>query len=91
MIEGTITLRGRGMARPVRYRKCVSGRHPSAGVLALASMFLLRACYLGAVTGLGAQPASIWLAVVVAVALTAAIILLNILSVNRRVRSAWRR
>lgn len=73
------------------YRRLVIWASASAGVLALASMFLLRACYLGAVTGLGAQPASIWLAVVVAVALTAAIILLNILSVNRRVRSAWRR
>jgi len=61
-----------------------------AYALSIAGVLTLRACYLSPIEGLGAHPASPWVTVAVGAAMTGAIILLNILTVRRRVHAAFR-
>lgn len=61
-----------------------------ASALAIAGVFLLRLYYLAPIEGLGAHPASPWLMLATGAAMTAAIIALNLLTVRRRVRAAFR-
>lgn len=61
-----------------------------AYVLSIAGVLTLRAYYLTPIEGLGAHPASLWVTVAVGAAMTGAIILMNILTVRRRVREAFR-
>lgn len=72
------------------YKMMVTLSSLTAGVLALVCVFVLRGFYMAALQGLGAQPTGCALAVVVCLCLTGIIILLNIVSVSRKVRGSWR-
>lgn len=62
----------------------------AAFALALVGVFALRAYYLAPLEGLGARPAAPWISPLVGLLMTLAIILLNLATVARRVRSAFR-
>ncbi len=72
------------------YRRIVILASVGAWILATACVFLLRAFYLPAIKGLDAAPGTVWVMLAVGIALTAAIILLNLRSISRKVISAWR-
>lgn len=76
------------VARP--YSRLVTAASVAALVLALISVFLLRASYLKALEGLGAAPGFPWLAPVTGISLTILIIFSNVLAVKRKVRASWR-
>lgn len=78
----------RSVAAPYIRIICISCT--CAWALATAAVLLLRAYYLSALRGLEAEPGSITAMVAAGIILTATIIILNILSVRRRVRGAWR-
>lgn len=59
-------------------------------LLALGGVALLRAGYIDALTGLGARPAPVWVTPVAGLAMTLVIIGLNLLTVRRRVKAAFR-
>ncbi|MDE5674227.1 MAG: ABC transporter permease [Muribaculaceae bacterium] len=61
-----------------------------AGVLAICGVGLLRWFYIDDLAGLGAAAGNGWCGVVTAIVLTLIIILLNIYSVRKKVRYAWR-
>lgn len=61
-----------------------------AGVLAICGVGLLRWFYIDDLAGLGAVPGNGWCGIVTAIVLTLIIILLNIYSVRKKVREAWR-
>ncbi len=61
-----------------------------ACVLAIASVFVMRTYYLGALQGLGAETEGWWSGMLSAIVLTALIIIFNIVSVRRKVKSSWR-
>lgn len=61
-----------------------------AGVLAICGVGLLRWFYIDDLAGLGAAVGNGWCGVVTAIVLTLIIILLNIYSVRKKVREAWR-
>lgn len=61
-----------------------------AGVLAICGVGLLRWFYIDDLAGLGAATGNGWCGVVTAIVLTLIIILLNIYSVRKKVREAWR-
>lgn len=76
------------VARPYwRITACIGA---GAGVLSIVAVLLLRSYYLPPLEGMGAHPSGLWLTLLLIVALTLMVILLNSLSVTRRVRSAWR-
>ena len=62
----------------------------AAFLLAIAGVFLLRLYYLAPIEGLGARPSSPWLMLATGAAMTTVIIPLNLLTVRRRVRAAFR-
>lgn len=62
----------------------------AAFALALVGVFALRAYYLAPLEGLGARPAAPWISPLVGLLMTLGIILLNLATVARRVRSAFR-
>lgn len=62
----------------------------AAYALAVGAVFLLRGYYLAPLEGLGAHLSSVWLMIAVGAGLTAVIIAANLLTVHRRVRSAFR-
>ena len=72
------------------YIKLVTVSSVAAYVLALGGMFAMRWSYLGAITGLGAEPRGVLVSVLTGAALTALIVAFNIVAVRRKVRSAWR-
>lgn len=72
------------------YRRIVILASAGALVIATGCVFILRAFYLPALKGLEAEPGSVWLMLGIGMALTAAIILFNLLSISRKVVLAWR-
>lgn len=62
----------------------------AALLLALAAVYGFRLTYLHQLEGLGGGHGDLWLAPLVGLALTAAVITLNMAAVSRRVRSSWR-
>lgn len=72
------------------YRRIVILASAGAWVIATGCVFLLRAFYLPALKGLEAEPGSVWLMLTVGIALTAAIMLFNLLSISKKVVLAWR-
>ena len=72
------------------YMKLVAVSSVAAYVLALGGMFAMRWSYLGAITGLGAEPRGVLVPVLTGAALTALIVAFNIVAVRRKVKSAWR-
>ena len=60
-----------------------------AWLLACGAMFLLRGTYLTSIQGLGATEASPWMSLGVGLALTVLITVFNILSIRRRVHTAF--
>ncbi len=78
----------RSVGRP--YATLVIWATGAAYVLAVGAVFLLRAYYLTPLEGLGAHPSTVWLMITVGAVLTLLIILANLLTVRRRVRSAFR-
>lgn len=72
------------------YMKLVTVSSVAAYVLALGGMFAMRWSYLGAITGLGAEPRGVLVSVLTGAALTALVVAFNIVAVRRKVKSAWR-
>lgn len=72
------------------YRRMVVIASVAALVLALVSTFLLRRYYLDSLTGLGADPASVWATIGLGIALTLTVIAFNLNTVRRRVLGSWR-
>lgn len=60
-------------------------------ILALAGVWGLRLSYMPAIEGLGAHPASAWVVPIIGLAITIIIICINIMTIKRRVISAWRK
>lgn len=71
------------------YRRMIVAGCVAALVAALAALVALRAYYLGALEGLGADGGGLLWAIVVGVVLTAIVIAVNLLAVGRKVRNAW--
>ena len=72
------------------YRAVIIAASVVALVLAIVSTFLLRGYYLPAITGLGAEASSVLPMSGCGVALTLVIILLNLLSLRRKITRAFR-
>lgn len=72
------------------YQRIVTASCVIAWLLAMGSVLLLRAYYLPALEGLDAEPAGIMIMAAAGIILTATIITLNIMSIRRKVRAAWR-
>lgn len=72
------------------YRRIVILASAGAWIIATGCVFLLRTFYLPALKGLEAEPGSVWVMLTVGIALTAAIMLFNLLSISKKVVSAWR-
>ena len=76
------------VARP--YESLVVWASVAAYVIAVGGALLMRLFYLEPVEGLGAHPEFPWLSLSVGLVLTVVIILLNILSLRRRIRASFR-
>lgn len=72
------------------YRVIVIVSSAAAGLLAVVAAALLRGAYLTPLRGLGAETGSFIPIILLALCLTAMIILFNIIAVRRKVRSSWR-
>lgn len=72
------------------YRAMIAWSCGAALLLALAAVYGFRLTYLHQLEGLGGGHGDLWLAPLVGLALTAAVITLNMAAVSRRVRSSWR-
>ncbi|MDE7413979.1 MAG: ABC transporter permease [Muribaculaceae bacterium] len=72
------------------YNKIVIAASVGACVLALAGTLCLRSIYLEPLRGLGAETGSFLPVVVVALLLTAIIIVFNCVAVSRKVKGSWR-
>lgn len=72
------------------YRALTAWSCGAALLLALAAVYGFRLTYLHQLEGLGGGHGDLWLAPLVGLALTAAVITLNMAAVSRRVRSSWR-
>lgn len=72
------------------YVRLVTWSSVAAFLLAYIGVWCMRIAYLAAIEGLGATPGNLWLVPAAGVAMTALIVLFNIRSVRKRVRSAWR-
>lgn len=72
------------------YCRIVISASVAAGLLALAASALLRHAYLEPLRGLGAGNGSFWPVIILAIILTAMIILFNILAVRKKVKASWR-
>ena len=73
------------------YRKVVVLASAGALVLAVASVFLLRAAYLHALQGMDIDTGTVLPMLLTGLLLTLLIILFNLLSIRRRIRASWRR
>lgn len=78
----------RSVASP--YRIIAIGSSVTAMVLAIACTFLLRRYYLDSLAGLGAIPGNPLLTIGTAVLITLIIIFFNLLSIRRKIHTAWR-
>ena len=72
------------------YRIIAVGSSLIALALAIAATFILRSFYIDALTGLGATPGNLWLTVCTGALLTLLIILLNLISIRKKILRAWR-
>lgn len=72
------------------YRRMVIAACAGAWILATAGVFLLRFYYLPPLEGLDAEPSPVIIMIAAGIILTAIIIILNIISIRRKVRNAWR-
>ncbi len=72
------------------YRRIVVIVSISAYVLSTAAMFWVRTLYIAPVEAMGAETSGVWLSLTATAALTLLTIVFNIISVNRRVSSAFR-
>ena len=71
------------------YSSVVTTASLLAFVLAVSGVMILRTNYMSSLSGLGAQPAPLWVMPCVGTAMTALIISLNIMSVRKRVRKSF--
>lgn len=71
------------------YSSVVTTASLLAFVLAVSGVMILRTSYMSSLSGLGAQPAPLWVMPCVGTAMTALIISLNIMSVRKRVRKSF--
>lgn len=78
----------RVVGRP--YVLLVSWASAAAFLLAMVGVTALRLVWSGPLEGLGSHSGGLWLTLLAGVVLTALIIIFNIASVRKRVRSAWR-
>lgn len=76
------------VARP--YKRLILWASLAALGLGLGAMYIFRATYIGSIEALGGGHGLWWLAPLVGVAITAAVIVGNSLAVSRKVRRAWR-
>ena len=72
------------------YCRIVIWASSGAAVLALAAAALLRNAYLEPLRGLGAATGSFWPVIILAIILTAIIVIFNIIAVRKKVRASWR-
>lgn len=64
---------------------------PLSGLLlSVGAMFLLRSRYMLPLEGLGAHPATVWISLLVGICLTMVVIGVNLITIRRRIRSAFR-
>lgn len=72
------------------YRRMVAVASICSWILATAGVFVLRIFYVHALEGVGAVAAGVWPMVTLGTAVTALIIIFNIISIRRKVKNAWR-
>ena len=71
------------------YRQLVVAVNAVAYLLAAGAMLAMRMLYIDAVRAMGASDATVWLSLCVGAAITLAVILFNVISINRKVASAF--
>lgn len=71
------------------YRQLVVAVNAVAYLLAAGAMLAMRMLYIDAVRAMGASDATVWLSLGVGAAITLAVVLFNIISINRKVASAF--
>ena len=71
------------------YRQLVVAVNAVAYLLAAGAMLAMRMLYIDAVRAMGASDATVWLSLGVGAAITLAVVLFNIVSINRKVASAF--
>lgn len=76
------------VARP--YSLLAFGIPVSGLLLSVGAMFLLRSRYMLPIEGLGAHPAAVWITLVVGICLTCVVTGVNLVTIRRRIRSAFR-
>ena len=72
------------------YCRIVISASCAAAILALGAAAILRGAYLEPLRGLGAETGSFWPIVALCIALTAIIIIFNVIAVKKKVRGSWR-
>ena len=72
------------------YRRIIIGASILALLLGVGAIFILRSQYLPAITGLGAEPASLLPMLACGLGLTMLIVVLNLLSLRRKILAAFR-
>lgn len=73
------------------YRKVVFRSSVAALVLALVAVLGMRLAYLHALKGLDIEPGSVVPAIVSGIVLTLLIIIFNLSSIRKRIKSSWRK
>ena len=71
------------------YRQLVVAVNAVAYLLAAGAMLAMRMLYIDAVRAMGASETTVWLSLGVGAAITLAVVLFNIISINRKVASAF--
>ena len=71
------------------YSSVVTTASLLAFALAATGVIILRTSYMAPLTGIGAQPAPLWIMPCVGTAMTTLIISLNIISVRKRIRKSF--
>ena len=72
------------------YCRIVISASCAAAILALGAAAILRGAYIEPLRGLGAETGSFWPIVALSIALTAIIIIFNVIAVKKKVRGSWR-
>ncbi len=72
------------------YVRIVVAASVCACVLAVACVVVMRSCYVDALVGLGAETGGWWQGMLAAIVITVLIIIFNVISVSRKVKSSWR-
>ncbi len=71
------------------YRQLVVAVNAVAYLLAVGAMLTMRMLYIDAVRAMGASETTVWMSLGVGAAITLAVVLFNIISINRKVASAF--